>query len=50
MTCDQTQGLRPVLQRAQLWHVDHAWLVLLVFGQALVLVLILIARVGRQTT
>jgi hypothetical protein len=36
--------LRPVLQSAQLWHVDHG------FDQAAVVVLTLNARVERKNT
>jgi hypothetical protein len=44
VTCHETRGLRPVLQSAQLWHVDHG------FDQAAVVVLTLNARVERKNT
>jgi hypothetical protein len=59
VTCHETQGLRPVLQSKQVWlgRVTVAgltgaspWLVLLVFGQLVVLTLMLTARVGRNAT
>ena len=49
----ETQVSRPVPPSAQLWHAHNRaspWLVSLVFRQVVVLVLILIARVGRNET